>query len=852
MSDNKNSFQTIIIGDNNPKAVFIGEKNSLADDIAKYLHEASVDLYSGNKPEDALFGNYFFYFDKEENVKSFLDKNIFNLPRGLVILPTASGILTDIINRKNHQVKLLLIDYLFKPTADDIKIIFDFFFSSSKKILQHKSSLPLVTKPAAGVTTKKEEDCTDSADKTGNTNLQHDNGVNYLRKNTLNKPVLADKTDTVREKIKNLYKPEKKLQNVKSQKILPKTKFHKLFLVSLIILFACLILPFFLLTASSFFGFWQISQIEKNIRLNKNQTVPFKIKTAQTAFTTAEKSLSMTFPVFDILKQRELYNQAGKIIDISQRFLKGSDYLFKIQTDLESLFSGISGKQTEYNLNFLTSRIKGNLILSDAQLALAEAQRKTPEVINFWNRPQLKIFKPKYEDFSNIITETRQAILIAKNGLVILPEAISQENNRKYLVIFQNNMELRPTGGFIGSFALIDFKKGSLQKINIEDVYAADGSLLGHVDPPEPIKTYLGQEHWYLRDSNWDPDFAKSARQIMWFLEKELDEKVDGVIAVDLTAAQYLLEVTGQIKITDFDLVVSAADLFKIAQKEAQSDFFPGSTKKKDFLGALGKEMIGELLQNDSISSIKLFQKIYTAIKEKHIQFYFTDQSLQEYTHQNNWDGGMSFVANCGPDCIVDYFAMTEANLGVNKTNYFLKRSFSDEVKIENDGRIHHQLTVKYQNDSPQDDLLLGGDYKNYFRLYLPNNTKLLRAEADRLPLNIVTGKIASATGVLAQTKDGFYIIEGLIEIKPQTQKTLTLIYDRRDVFEPDILPKKLSYTIRKQPGTLTDPVLIKISYPPNWQIQTPVASKNTLVKNGSIEYNTTLREDLKLNYYYK
>ena len=68
-------------------------------------------------------------------------------------------------------------------------------------------------------------------------------------------------------------------------------------------------------------------------------------------------------------------------------------------------------------------------------------------------------------------------------------------------------MELRPTGGFIGSYAIMTFDKGRLAEIVVNDVYTADGQLKGHVDPPEPIRKYLGEGGWFLRDSNWDPDF---------------------------------------------------------------------------------------------------------------------------------------------------------------------------------------------------------------------------------------------------------------------------------------------------------------------------------------------------------
>lgn len=95
-------------------------------------------------------------------------------------------------------------------------------------------------------------------------------------------------------------------------------------------------------------------------------------------------------------------------------------------------------------------------------------------------------------------------------------------------------MELRSTGGFIGSFAVLSFENGKLYDMPIYDVYDADGQLKGHVEPPKPIKNILGEANWYLRDSNFDPDFPTSARRAEWFMKKTLNLDLDGTIAVNV------------------------------------------------------------------------------------------------------------------------------------------------------------------------------------------------------------------------------------------------------------------------------------------------------------------------------
>jgi len=81
-------------------------------------------------------------------------------------------------------------------------------------------------------------------------------------------------------------------------------------------------------------------------------------------------------------------------------------------------------------------------------------------------------------------------------------------------------MELRPTGGFIGSFGLLNFENGKLGNLNVNDIYAIDGQLKGHVAPPDELLHFLGQPNWYMRDSNWSPDFPISAERAYMVLGK--------------------------------------------------------------------------------------------------------------------------------------------------------------------------------------------------------------------------------------------------------------------------------------------------------------------------------------------
>ena len=114
----------------------------------------------------------------------------------------------------------------------------------------------------------------------------------------------------------------------------------------------------------------------------------------------------------------------------------------------------------------------------------------------------IRLYSKEIDSITDNISEFQIFLSKAKTFSQILPEAIGLNGKRKYLLLFQNNMELRATGGFIGSYGIASFSDGKMQDLKISDVYTADGQLKGKIFPPGPITKYMGQPNWYLRDSN--------------------------------------------------------------------------------------------------------------------------------------------------------------------------------------------------------------------------------------------------------------------------------------------------------------------------------------------------------------
>jgi hypothetical protein len=430
------------------------------------------------------------------------------------------------------------------------------------------------------------------------------------------------------------------------------------------------------------------------------------------------------------------------------------------------------------------------------------------------------------------LTETRKNILSIKTFVEKAPLILGSLKPTSYLIIFQNNMELRPTGGFIGSFAIINFDEGKLSGFEVLDVYSADGQLKGHVEPPEPIKKYLGEANWYLRDANWDPDFPQSAARIEWFLNKEIDKSVDGVISFDLDVARELLKITGPISLTDFNEQITADNLYEKTQTEVEDQFFPGSIKKASFLSALAKSLLTGVIETTHSSPVPFAKPAYNLLQGKHIQLFLHDNHLQKIISQNGFSGEV-LIPSCADNCYADWLGVVEANMGVNKANYYISRSASLDVKLGGGG-IERQLTVTFKNEAnPVKGL--AGVYKNYFRLLLPQDAEFISAL-------IKSGESSETQPLDVRDTLGMKELGTLIEILPGQTKSLILTWNSQSNLN---FVEKGEYRLywRKQAGTGEDPASLLMTPPGG--VKTNVWPESSLTKEGAYVYNTTLARDI-------
>ncbi len=301
---------------------------------------------------------------------------------------------------------------------------------------------------------------------------------------------------------------------------------------------------------------------------------------------------------------------------------------------------------------------------------------------------------------------------------------VQDDITRKYLMLLQNNLELRPGGGFLGQYAVIEVKNGEILSYSVEDTNNLDNTYKSDRLLPENLQKYLSDtKKMKMRDSNYSPHFPTNVADALHFYELSgSDANFDGVFAINASLFEDVLVITGPISVTTKDYEkygeftsegglmklqriveepVFRADERKACEKvlkkanipedddrweDCQYDEDGKKMKKmthgeraarKYIIDVIAKEIVPKLVKLDKIEP--MINMVTKNLNQKDIQLWFRDEAVQKVAKDANWAGEVDE----GWDG--DYVMISDANVGALKSDYYMKRAM--EYKVDFTGK---------------------------------------------------------------------------------------------------------------------------------------------------------------------
>jgi len=299
---------------------------------------------------------------------------------------------------------------------------------------------------------------------------------------------------------------------------------------------------------------------------------------------------------------------------------------------------------------------------------------------------------------------------------------LGHDIKKRYLFIFQNNNELRPTGGFIGSYALVDIDQGNIEKIDIPGggPYDLKAGLRVSIASPKPLR--LINPRWEFQDSNWFADLPTSAEKMMWFYEKSGGPTVDGLFLINATFLEKILTITGPIELPQYGKIITNENFFNSIQQSVELNYDKEENRPKQIIADLTPLLIDRLLNTDKKQLIELLDLLLDSLQQKEIQLYFSNYNLEKLVLDYNWGGQLKNTDK-------DYLSIISTNIAGEKTDAKITQLASLSVEVQSDGSIINTLAISKTHNGKKGESFYGVPNLDYMRIYVPEESEFISAQ---------------------------------------------------------------------------------------------------------------------------
>ncbi|MCF7906414.1 DUF4012 domain-containing protein [Patescibacteria group bacterium] len=458
---------------------------------------------------------------------------------------------------------------------------------------------------------------------------------------------------------------------------------------------------------------------------------------------------------------------------------------------------------------------------------------------NIINSVNIKFIPKKYKEdilkLKNSIYNLNKNIDKINEASEVLSNILGEDDKKRYLIIFQNSNEIRATGGFMGSYALVDFYKGEIIKYEVPEggIYDLKAGFYKNIRPPKPFDIMIPK--WEIQDSNWFFDFEESAKTIDYFFENSSRTSVDGIIAINSNILKDLFSFIGDIELNEYNIILDSENPTGKIQNIVSLN--KNTNKPKEIINSLFKEVSEGIFNIDESKIFELLNFLNDSINKKNIVIYSKDQITQEKIIKLGFSGKISNISQ-KDDKIEDYLAIVDTNIGGGKTSEFINREVKHNIKIYTNGDIISE--IKINREFKENEELKDQEIKinrEFIRIYTPYGSELIEnsgftkintekisdiKQEDYYKLDNLNkySYIETDTGTFIYNDEGKTIFGNFSLLKPGESQEIRLKYKLpfKISYNSNFLNNYISYylNLQKQAGIDNMKYSFSIEYPEN------------------------------------
>jgi hypothetical protein len=499
-------------------------------------------------------------------------------------------------------------------------------------------------------------------------------------------------------------------------------------------------------------------------------------------------------------------------------------------------------------------------VLVQAQPQLIEADRHLHLAVTARSNLEIARLSPDVRDL--ILKKVDPLITLLGDGLDVAQDfprlmGATSEGTKSYLVLAQNEDELRPTGGFITAVGTLLVENGSISDLTFVDSYDMDNWSKPYPAAPWQLQQYMDTSVLVLRDTSWFTNFPTAAMYAETMYSYVNSHPVDGVIAFDQQFLVEILDVVGPVKLEGVTTPIDSSNVItymRAAKIPAAADLAMNiEVAKPVFTNKIADALAGRILNGD-IPPESLTAVLLKTLHEHHLLLKIDSPSITTILNRQRWDGAVRPAAG-------DFLMVVDTNVGFNKTNAVVQSTLVYDVDLTKPASPLGSLTVFHSNNTApiicrQSDKIklqvemfypITDCYWNYLRVYMASGAKLLDATPQFVPANwmIVKQDVAAQVDKLDERIDGVQAF-GTLQVVPGGESLTTTFHFAlpSSVVQSGTGQSIYHLLVQKQPGTRAVPITIRVHIPNNTSIK--MVSAGAVVQNPNILYQTNLQTDLE------
>jgi hypothetical protein len=546
---------------------------------------------------------------------------------------------------------------------------------------------------------------------------------------------------------------------------------------------------------------------------------------------------------------------APTAFDLSEHLLKSAIYSCQAA---QPILDKLDAQEASLDPAALT------VLLVQVQPILGQARQELNQAIALRNGMNVEKLSPRIRGM--VIEKLDPILKVADDGLslgMVLPgiAGASGEGPQTYLLLVQNEDELRPTGGFITSVGNLVIYQGKIISLKFEGMEVQDDWSEPYPEAPWQLQEYMNSPVLILRDANWFTDFPTTIQWAETLYAYTHSHSVDGVIAFDQHFLVMLLNQMGPIEVEGVDYPITSDNVIEYMRKAKEpptGEPIPANWTRKDFIGKIAAALLTKLYDGkqdwQAIAGV-----LSDALAERHLLLQFDDPIATSLLSKRGWDNAVRTGSG-------DFLMVTDTNIGFNKTNAVVDVSLNYDVDLRNPGSPVGTLTLIHKNNAKRnvpcvqwDSGFISEDewypidrcYWSYERIYKQAGVKLLKATPHAIPGDwlILGENIPARVDVLEEDIPG---VTGfgtlLVVLGGGTVQTTFQFGLPQEVLSFQSTTKEFTYhlKVQKQPGTLAHALTIQVHLPQ--QVELKFAPDGAVMQNNSLLLTKNLRTDAELD----